>query len=257
MKNLIVLLMAMAFVLCGKNDTPDNPEKIKSYCEQLFDTTGLKLYQFTPFTDEWGPGKTPFNELADSRQIPEDFLHGMTTEELFLQYFYCELDLYIAISQNNLRSGFLNSKILLNMVPELLNRPDVGQVILEILKKIDVTKLEGRCKFLYIMLFQVFAAQPEVINSMTDEEIDDYIFYQMRCHDDIQMLSQQNSSAWGYDRNVEYILFGLGNVMIRYEFEPFMQLLLEKHEDCRTDCAYCVSFYLIIDYFNDFKNREK
>ncbi len=253
MKNLIVLLMAIAFVSCGKNDTPDTPEKIKSYCDQLFDTTGLKLYRFIPFSDEWGPGKTPFTELVESRQIPEDFLLGMTTKELFLQYFYCELVLNVTMVQGNGRSGFLVSKNTFNMIPELLNRPDVGQVVLEILEKIDITKLEGYCRLSYLGLFQVFAAQPEVINSMTDEEIDDYIFHQMRCYDDI--LS--HIDMWASFRSYEYIWFGLGNVMIRYKFEPFMRLLLEKHELCYTDCAYCVSFYLIIDYFNDFKNREK
>ena len=46
---------------------------------------------------------------------------------------------------------------------------------------------------------------------------------QLRCHDVIRILSKTHKQNWEYPASAAIILFGLGNVMIRYEYEPFMR----------------------------------
>ena len=224
MKYFLALLCTLLFVSCTKDV---NLKENNDYwsCEQLPDTTGLKLYPFVPFTDEFGPGKSPFDELLAVRQIPEDFLREMTTKELFYQFVYCDLSGTMTMF-NTRQQGFLSTKRL-NMLPELLNRPDAGHILLGLLQKVDPSKMvldmskEVSC-FWWDYCLQIILAQPEVINHMTDEDIDQYIQQQMRCHDTIRSLSKIDSN-WEYPASAAVIIMSLGHVMIRYEYKPFMQ----------------------------------
>lgn len=224
----------MSLFSCTNNDAlnksgEDNytPEASWDFwnCEQLLDTTGLKLYPFIPFTDEFGPGKSQFTELLAARQIPEDFLCKMSTKELFYQYVYCDLSGTMFLFNTYLQ-GFL-STTRLNMLPELLNRSDVGHVLLELLQKVDPSNMvfdmskRVNC-FWWDHCLQIILAQPEVINSMTDEDIDQYIQQQIRIHDTIRSLSGTDQN-WVYPSSVVVVLMGLGHVMVRYEYEPFMK----------------------------------
>jgi hypothetical protein len=60
---------------------------------------------------------------------------------------------------------------------------------------------------------------------MSDNEINKYICLQLRCQETIIILSESNKDWWSNPESMGAILFGFGNVMIRYEYEPFMQLL--------------------------------
>ena len=108
------------------------------------------------------------------------------------------------------------------MVIELLEREDTGHVLLQILKKANVvndahwTLAYGECPF-FCWYLQVLAAQPEVIQRMTDKDIDQYI--------DIQIRNFYKSPEREYKSQMRPQLFGFCNVMIRYEFEPFLPLL--------------------------------
>jgi hypothetical protein len=46
----------------------------------------------------------------------------------------------------------------------------------------------------------------------------------IRHQNSIKELSEKNSN-WSYPESLGAILYGLGNVMIRYKYEPFMQFL--------------------------------
>ena len=232
MKRLLFLLIAVWFVSCSneKEIPPEDdschckqlPEEYLT-CEQLLDTTGLKLYKFAPFTDEWGPGKTPYLELVASRQIPEDFMAKMTSKELFYQFVYCDLSKSMGLF-NTVQQGFEAITKQLNMLPELLNRSNAGYILLEILKQEEFEKIEELNDFWFFHCLQIILAQAAVINRMTDENIDNYIQQQMRCHDNIRELSATNNN-WECPGSLGITLFGHGNVMIRYKFDPFMQLL--------------------------------
>ena len=220
MKNLIVILTVVLFVSCIKMS-----DGVDSYCscEQLLDTTGLKLYPFAPFTDEeWR--LMSYDYKLERRQIPEDFLRGMSTKTLFYQVVYTDLSKSMGVS-NTMQQGFEAVTQQLNMLPELLNRPDAGHVLLELLQKVEPSKIDGLDCFWWEYCLQIILAQKEVINRMTDEDIDQYIHQQLRCHDAIQSLSKTDNPNWEYPSSAASLLFGLGNVMLRYQFEPFMQML--------------------------------
>jgi len=250
-KYLKITMFLLMFVVIGTFGCNKSNEYNDDYwsCEQLIDTYGLELYPFVPFTDEEWRAMS-YDYKVERRQIPQDYLHKMTTKELLYQYANTDLSQSIFLF-NSLYFGFRASINQFNMLPELLNRPDAGKVIVEILKKVDITRIEKDCYQWYCFL-QMIAAQPEIINGMTDADIDKYIFYQKRCHDAIQELSTINNERWAYPRSAELILIGFCNVMIRYEFKPFKQLL-----ELNPNCEYCVSYDLIIDCIEKFIIRKK
>jgi len=224
--------------------------------EQMLDTSELNLYPFAPFTDEeWR--EMSYADKLERRQIPEDFLGGMSTKELFYQYVYCDLSKEILVF-NTIQQGFESTKRL-NMLPELLNRPDAARVLLEMLQKVDPAKIESPdCHWFYLCL-SIIGAQPEIIGRMTDGEIDNYIVQQMRCLDTIKSLSASGEN-WEYLADVKTLLFGLGNVMIRYEFEPFMQTLSRNPDT--NEWVWDTQFMKeqdalqVIEHIKQFKNRE-
>jgi hypothetical protein len=146
------------------------------------------------------------------------------------------------------------------MLPELLSRPDAGHILLALLQKTDPAKIENPdCHWFYHCL-NITGAQPEIINRMTDEDIDSYIVQQIRCHDVIRGLSATGEN-WEYPISVKTLLFGLGNVMIRYEFEPFLQTL-DRNPDTNellwdTQHIKEQDALQVINYVERFKNRKK
>jgi len=227
-KILFMLLIALCIVSCHNNYNPDEIDDDISYlnceqvydngnyfanCEEMIDTVGLKLYHFVHFTDEeWR--SLPNNIKLERRQIPEDFLRGMTTKELFYQIVYTD------VSKN--LNNFLPEKRL-NMVNELLNRPDAGHVLLELLQMAVPSIEEGGNCFWWRLCLQIYVAAPEFINCMTDEEICTYIHHQLRWYEITLNLCKKDDECICGDTFLIFI--GLGHVMIRYEYDPFTQTL--------------------------------
>ena len=227
--NLLILLIVLLFASCANNVDNTNAQFDEQYkvsdfltCEQLHDASGLKLYPFIPFTDEEMRLKS-YEYKLERRQIPKSYMQGMTTKELFYQFVCCDLSKSMGLF-NSMQQGFEALTQQLNMLPELLNRRDAGSVLLKILQEADPSRIEGLDCFWWFDCIQIIAAQPEVINRMTDEEIDCYVQQQLSCQEKIRSLSVTNEN-WDCPESLGTILFGLGNVMTQYKFEPFMQLL--------------------------------
>ena len=228
MKTKLSLFFLSLFVSCTNNEM----NILNDYwnCDQMLNTTGLKLYQFTPFTDkEWR--EMSYDYKLERRQIPEGFLTAMTTKELFYQFVNTDLSKSIVVA-NTIQQGFEREANRMNMLSELLNRPDAGLTLLELLQKTDPSTINGPDCFWWFECLQIIAAQPDVINNMIDKDIDNYVLQQMRCHDAILRLSK-SEDIWDYPQSVGIILFGIGNVMLKYEYEPFIQLIKEN-EYCRN-----------------------
>ena len=259
MKNIISILIVISLVSCTKK--PDGNNDYLS-CEQLLDTTGLKLYSFVPFTDE-EMRLTSADYKLDRRQIPEDFLREMTTKELFYQVVNTDLSKGMLV-HNYRQQGFLSLTVQLNMLPELLNRTDAGHVLLELLQKVEPSKIDGLECFWWDYCLQIILAQKEIINGMTDKDIDQYIHQQLRCHDAIRSLSKTNKN-FEYPASAAVLLFGLGNVMIRYQFEPFMQtieIMCDRHPITNeliwdTQRISEQNALQVIDNVKQFINRKK
>lgn len=220
MKNITILFAAILFVSCA-NDMSDNDNDYWS-SKQLLNTFGLELYQFVPFT-ETEMRTLPYDVKLERRQIPESFLRKMSTKALFYQVVYTDLSQSMLLF-NTMQQGFEAVTRQLNMFPELLSRPDAGHVLLEILQKVDPAKINGSDCFWFFDCLQIISAQPEVLSSMSDTDIDSYVRQQIRCHDAIRSLAKTDEN-WSYPESVGVILLGLGNVMFMYEFEQFLQLL--------------------------------
>ena len=234
---MMVFLVAMIVVSCSNGNNPidedDTNETIFLNCEPVFDdgnyftnyeeildTTGLKLYPFVPFTEEEWKYSSYFDYKLPRRQIPEDFLRSMSTKALFYQFVYTDLSSDMSLWTSK-QYGFEAVTIRLNMLPELLNRPDAGHVLLELLQKLDPSILGSDlsdCTW-WDYCLQIIGSQNEVINNMTNEDICGYIHHQLRYYDIRRSLDNYNIGS------LSSLLFGLGNVMIRYEFEPFIQTL--------------------------------
>ena len=263
MKYTLLLLIAILFFSCNNTISDENNGvfDVDNFflisCEQLLDTAGVKLYPFVPFTDEEMRAMS-YDYKLERRQIPEDFLHKMTTKALFYQVVYTDLSKNMLLF-NTRQQGFQAVTQQLNMLRELLNRPDAGHVLLELLQKDNPSKIEGEVCLWWDYCLQIIMAQKKVINRMTDEDIDQYINQQIRCHDAIRSLSQENNPNWDYPASVAEIIFGLGNVMIRYEYEPFIQTLemLPDTNELNWDTQRISEQYAlqVIDYVKQFKNR--
>ena len=277
MKYLVVLLIVILFVSCAKNNTPNGNDPCaknitSNYnndywsCEQLLDTAGLKLYPFVPLTEEERL-ENPFYIMEELRQIPEDFLCEMTVKELFYQFVNIEVNFTIFVVYNiyvtSRQLGFIELTKRLNMLPELLNRPDAGHVLLGLLQKADPRIKEESACFKWFFFLQMILSQREIINLMTDEEIDNYVFELLRCHNTIRCLQKSDSEQWGgYPAGLHEILSGLANVMIKCEFEPFIQTMVSRPV---TDDLYWSAGNIkaedalqIINYIEQFiKNRKK
>jgi hypothetical protein len=199
------------------NEYADQPD-----CKQLTDTTGLNLYPFTPFTDE--EVKTlAYGTKLKRRQIPDDALRGMTTKELFYQFVLCDMSpgMYL---HHSAQAGFRATVKQLNMLPELLNRPDAGRVLLDLLGGVELAALDGAGCFHAYECMQRIIAQAEVIDRMREEEIDEYIALMMYHQETVRELSETNDS-WNYPESLAAVFYGLGNVMLRFEYEPFHRLV--------------------------------
>jgi hypothetical protein len=223
----LLLFTSMLYMSCINNtlvfedNVPD--DNIYSGCEQLLDTTHLDLYPIIPFTDE--EMKTlDYRIKLERRQIPEDVLQKMTTKALFYQFALCELSRNMYM-YNSAQSGFMAVATQLNMLPELLNRTDAGPVLLKLLQGVELAEIsEVDCIHLYECMQRVIA-QKEIINEMTKDDIHQYVSLMMLHQEIIKDLSEMNDN-YSYPESLAAILYGLGNVMLRFEYEPF-RLLME------------------------------
>lgn len=248
----------MSFSSCTKDDLSVVYNDYYENYDELPEADGLKLYPFISFTEE-EMRVMSYAAKLERRQIPIEFLQGMSTKELFYQFVYTDLSRSMLMF-NTSQQGFEAVVKQFNMLPELLSRSDVGTVLLDLLEKTNPSSLKGPDCLYWFYCLQIVTAQTEVINRMTNEEIDKYVFCQIRCYDSIRNLSAV-SSDWEYPTDVKLLLFGLGNVMIRYEFVPFMQML---DRDMITNELIWDTQYidepdalLVIKYVEQFINVEK
>ena len=283
MRYLNIFFVVLLLVTCKNNtDSPDvvdfcccendeNHTSIADYwsCEQLLDTAGLKLYPFEPLTDEeWR--QLNYASKLERRQIPADYISGMSTKALFYQFVYTELSHNFGVF-NHIQGG-VESCNRLNMFTTLLNRLNAGCTLIEILKHINPFDIcddgkewpEPNCWWFYYCL-QVIIGQPEVINNMTDADIDNYIIQQMRFQEAVRSLSESDPYHWGYCMSLGQILYGFYNILIRNKYEPFIQYiendeynidwLMTNHGEIRG-CNENITL-ILIDYIKQFKYSKK
>jgi len=268
MKKYYVFLMTIFLFSCTKEATPPEEPKYFTSCEEMTDVTGLNLYQFEEPVQGIG-----IPELS-KRQIPEDFLREMTTKELIYQISRLEVFtsiFFLALQGHGPWKYYVDR---LNMCTDLMyKREDAVQTLLQLLQRIEPSFIKNGnmendsswdCYYFYECL-QIFASCPAIINRMTDEEINQYIDEQIRLHDAISDLDfDANSDRWYYPHSIVFGLFGLCNIMMRYEFEPFLQLL-ETNEffsdvikDNKGETRWIIPQTLsIIDCIKKFQNQHK
>jgi len=152
------------------------------------------------------------------------------TEDLFYLFVRSDISRNMYL-HNSMQQGFEFVRDQSNVLQELLRRPDTGRKLLKIYKDVNLIKIEGRENFHLLECIQRIVAQSEVIGNMTDKEINEYVCLQLHCQETIIILSETNKN-WSYPESLGGILFGLGNVMFRYDFAPFMQVLESNSQIC-------------------------
>lgn len=222
MKKSVLLFSMVLLISCTNNISDMNMIGFDMNCKLLTDATDLGLYPFVPFTrEEWQ--RLSYRDKLERRQIPEDFMQNMTTEALFFQFAGCELSPNIYM-YNSAQTGFEAVTKQLNMLPELLNRTDAGQVLLDLLQTVEPSKIEEQDCFHFYECLQRIIAQPKVINSLSGDDVNKYISLMIQHQQIIRDLSQK-ADQWSYPESLAAILFGLGNLMLKFEYEPFMFLI--------------------------------
>jgi hypothetical protein len=182
----------------------------------------LNLYPFVSLTDEeW---KSPdYSEKLALRQIPADMLEKMTAMELVFQFVSCDMSRGMYL-YNSSQEGFVAMTGQLNMLPELLSRSDAATVLIGLLQHVEPAEINGTdCLHLYECLQRIIA-QREVVNRMTDDDMDKYITLVMRHQEKIIELSDANGK-WSYPESLAAMMFGLGNIMLSNEYAPFLHLV--------------------------------
>jgi len=151
-----------------------------------------------------------------------------------------------------------------NHLHELLRREDTGRKLLIILQNVNLEKIGEYADSGHVYCWlQVILSQPEVINNMTYTDIMNYICIQLQCQNTLKILSESGKND--YPHSLMSIFFGLGNVMLKYEFEPFIRLL-EMNQDCRelmisggmvrNETIVFLFNECIYKFINEIKNEE-
>jgi hypothetical protein len=227
----------------------------------MLDVSGLKLYPFEVHTGS-----------LEELQIPEDFLHGMPTKELFYQMSRFERIGEIIAHAYAKRINFTSYISMFNMFAEFLKRPDAPHLLIQLLQRMDPAFIRWGDDFPHVgsvdcMYFydcvQVFASHPDIINRMTEDEINRYINEQIRLYNKIRDMDKIENGL-EFPRNTCMGLYGLCNIMLRYEFKPFMQLM-EEDENLNNMMlseygtpSYTVIYHsLIIELIEQFKKMKK
>jgi hypothetical protein len=142
------------------------------------------------------------------------------------------------------------------MFSELLQRPDVGCMLLEILSHISV---EPYCSGGFFLPIMYLIARFDVINSMSVDEIELYICHQLRLFEEERI--QNVNSGPGWTLSVEPIIFGFHNVLLRFEYEPYMaNPLSEKEIFPRFPSTWPMAeerVFFVIDNIIDFLKNKK
>ncbi len=208
-------LIIFCCLSCKKNDI----ENIELGCVHEFDTKGLNLYTFTPFTDEqWKT--SDYSEKMSQRQIPDEFLNKMTTNELFIQFIHMDMakEVLVAITQQR---GFTRAISRYNVLSALYRRTDVADYFIHMLNKIEIDKIQDdECRFYYYCL-QMLSAQKELVNKMDNIQTKKYIDTVYKNMEDMTRLSETDVN-WEAMSNYTFCLIAFANIMIKYEYIPFI-----------------------------------
>lgn len=225
MKKTVILffLMSVFYFSCNKDEI--NKDKIdieKKDCTVVFGTQGLTLYTFNPFTtEEWK--KTDHKELVRRRQIPDDFLKKMNTHELFVQFIHMDMAKDALLFDTN-QQGFRSIINQYNMLQELYKRDDMPDYFIRKLQEVNIKKVKNNeCHFHYLCL-RMLSAQKEVIGKMNKSQTLSYINTVSQIITEIAELSFTDPN-WQTLSSYDFEMIGHGNIMIKYKYPPFMELM--------------------------------
>ena len=238
MNRLNIFLVCIFLFSCSKEATPQEEPKLFTSCEEMLDVSGMKLFKFEPMK--------PDESTITQRQIPEDFLRGMTTKDILYQISRLDDGIALTISMYSYesRGNFLDYIQRFNVCVEFLKRTDAPHVLLQILQRMDPTfvrmedEYQGKepfvdCYFFY-QCVQALATHPNIIGRMTEEEVNLYIKVQIRLYNTIRDMEKIEKGLI-FPQSMGLGLYGLCKIMLRYKFEPLLQLMEDD-----LNIGYCL-----------------
>ncbi len=218
MKKIFVLFCLIS--VCCFSCKKDKIEVDINNCSTAFSTQGLTLFTFSPFTTE---ELNDYDERVRRRQIPNDFLKRMSTHELFVQFIHMDMAKDVVLF-NTMQQGFRGAIERFNMLQELYEHDDVAHYFTKTLSEVDIKEMkENECRFYYLCL-QMLSAQKEVIGKMNKSQTINYINTLSQITREIAELSLKDPN-WQSLSSYDFIMIGYGNIMIKYEYQPFMELM--------------------------------
>lgn len=132
-------------------------------------------YPIIPGTAEWAKLKSE-KEIIAAQQIPDDVLKKMTTSEVFQAWIDLPGRIEI-LAFNTLQDGFNVVRKRFNVLNELLNRNDVGVIVLNEYMMSSPANLRNdwksnkKGKFITDFAFlEILISQPEVLESLTNSQ---------------------------------------------------------------------------------------
>lgn len=222
---IFAFILAILLVNCNKDEENggENLEVDPEFCQQITDTTGLNLYYFPPFTEhEWKYESHAYK--VQRRQLPEDVLKSLSMVQLFNQCVWLDmaLDMYLFNSyQAGFRGAFFNR---FNCIQELYKRKGVHLFLEEKLRTIDVKDAIGVECFLYKHILEFTYVQKECLSLYKEDEILDVLGLM---YNKIERLSYLTTLESPHYKSVDLSqwMLGIGNILIMYEYKPFMDEL--------------------------------
>ncbi len=145
------------------------------FSQAIFAKKNAWKYSIRPDTSEWKMLDT-MEKIINTQQIPEDTLKAMTTQEVFEAWMDLPGRLEV-LAFNSIQEGIDETAKRYNVLRELLQRKDAGEIILSYYGSInpeDVATKENdldKGKFITDMAFvEIILSQTQIINSMKDKK---------------------------------------------------------------------------------------
>ena len=250
MKRLIYISIIICLVLsCQKENDAINT------CPSFFNTTGLNLYTFSPFTEkEW---KTiPHAEKIELRQVPTAFLEKMSNRELLMQFVTMDMANDILL-YNAPQAGMIASIERFNILHELYSRANIYRFFMESIYSINFSEIKSNECHCYFFYLQLLSVQHQVITKIPDADLKNYVDMLYFIFEETARLSYIDAPNWGATSSYTASILGFGIIMTDCNYLPFIELLesnpdvskfMQGSEPLSERVLYLINEHMLIFY---------
>ncbi len=143
--------------------------------------------------------------------------------ELFVQFIHMDMAKDVLLF-STMQQGFRMVIERYNTLQELYRRNDIADYFTRKLREVNIKEVKNNeCHFHYLCL-RMLSAQKEVIGKMNKSQTLNYINTVSQIITEIAELSFTDPN-WQTLSSYDFEMIGYGNIMIKYKYPPFMELM--------------------------------